>query len=273
MSIGTTNFRRLSRRTTTKFLHLKRNTLRSLSKTDRIWNKSLPNSTSNQPSFSTWEKSKNRWPNKRTINRLTKSKYVPRNLKRESVNSMLSMYVKKFSPPRPTLCQSKAMKWQHWKRNSRQRWTRDWRCVKLNTTRSCSAIRMSKKKLRTSKTSRELKEREHSKSSQDLSLHLNAQQWVAARWHRARWVDLTTQRQRDLHQTTEFSHNHFDIRKEVGILDFMGSERGKPIKSYKKLKHLAKHKQTHINSFIQFNHTLHYYIPLPHANVFLVMMK
>jgi hypothetical protein len=145
--------------------------------------------------------------------------------------------------------------------------------VKLNTTRSCSAIRMSKKKLRTSKTSRELKEREHSKSLHDLSLHLNAQLWVAARWHRARWVDLTTQRQRDLHQTTEFSHNHFDIRKEVGILDFMGSERGKPIKSYKKLKHLAKHKQTHINSFIQFNHTLHYYIPLPHANVFLVMMK
>ena len=163
------------------------------------------------------------------------------------------------------------MKWQHWKRSSRQKWTRDWRCVKLNTTRSCSAIRTSKKKSRTSKTSRELKEKEHSKSSLDLSLHLSALLWVAARWHKARWADLTTQRLLDLHQTTEYCFEPFWFSQRSSNTRFLGSDRSKPIKSYKKLKHLAKHKQTHINSFIQFNHTLHYHIP--HANVFLVMMK
>ena len=97
-SIGTTSSSKHNRMIKMKSLLLRKNTPKSLNKTELPSRPNFPLSTNSQRNFSTSGKSRTKWPSKKIISRLTKSKCALKNSKKTKDNSTWLMFTRRYWP-------------------------------------------------------------------------------------------------------------------------------------------------------------------------------
>lgn len=154
---------------------------------------------------------------------------------------------------------------------------KDLKCEKLNTTKFCSAIKMSKRKSKTNRTLNALRKNVPTRLLLDLRVVFSVPQWAKAKWPSRKWDN---RRQLTQPVPLPLAVNEL-IKKERPPDDPKPNkwliekrrcvEYGKPIKSYIILKHLAKYKNFFHSIVYHFLH-FYYYIIL-HAKVFFVIIK
>ena len=144
-----------------------------------------------QQSYSILSVSSRTWPSRRTIRKHIKSSAACMNLKRRRESNTTTRVTNKSSLLRRNWCRNKPMKWQLIRNALSWEWTRGWRSGKLSTTAFCRGIRMSKKRLRTSRIWKGA--RKSVLITSGLQLHLRVwwqapQRWEHRVWNSRRWA-------------------------------------------------------------------------------------
>lgn len=99
-SIGTESCSRRKKMTKMKFSHLRRSTLRNLSKTELRSRPNYPLFTSSLRNCSTCARFKSRWLNRKITSKLTKCKCALKNLRRTRDSSIWLMSTKRYLRPK-----------------------------------------------------------------------------------------------------------------------------------------------------------------------------
>ena len=157
------------------------------SKIAPILSKSCLLLSSNQLNCWTCARFRKTWLSKRATRMPIRCSNGPRCWKKKSAISSESTATRRFLRQKPTWCKNSKTKWTRSRRSLRDAWTNFSSCVKLNTTKFCSATKTWRKRSKTNRSSNA--PRKSAPTSHALRLLMaDPRWWTPARCSRPRWA-------------------------------------------------------------------------------------
>ena len=187
MNTGTLSCRILRMKTWRKFRPLRISITLIWSKIAPILSKSCLRLSSNQLNCWTCARFRKTSLSKRTTRMPIRCSNGPRCWKKKSAISLVSTATRRFLRQKPTWCKNSKMKWTRSRRSLRAAWTNFSSCVKLNTTKFCSAIKTWRKRLKTNRSSNALRKSAPTSPGPRPQI-VDPRWWTPARCSRPRWA-------------------------------------------------------------------------------------